>query len=259
MRTGLLAVFVVLAFMARESAAGQAPSGPASRVSFSVLGGASTGSGDAGAAVGATLLFDVSSRVSIEARTVYLDRGPGASALDLNASLLVSLLDGRKVNPYLAVGGGVYRAMFDLGNQGLFGMMGAGVPNGSQLVALPNGQGWGAMPGPGMMGWTSGQTFGSGWMMGNGFNWNSTMQAGPIFSGTRMPVFYAQRMGAVSVPSGGWHMQSFTDPALSFGGGVQFDLTRAVYVRPDVRVLTVFGGGDVNTISSVTFSLGYRF
>jgi hypothetical protein len=252
-------VVVVLALTAHESAAGQPPSGADSRVSFSVLGGASTGSGDAGAAVGATVLFDVSSRLSIEARSVYLDRGPGASALDLNASLLVSLLDGRKVNPYLAVGGGVYRAMFDLGNQRVFGMMGAGVPNGSQLVALPNGQGWGAMPGPGMMGWTSGQNFGPGWMMGNGFNWNSTTQAGPTFSGTQMPMFYAQRMGAVSVPSGGWHMQSFTDPALSFGGGVRFDLTRAVYVRPDVRVLTVFGSGDVSTISGVTFSMGYRF
>ena len=250
---------LLLTLIAPGMAAGQESDRGGGRVSLTLLGGASTGSGDTGAAVGATLLFDVSRRVGIETRSVYMDRGPGSSALDLTANVLVKLLDSGRANPYLAVGGGAYVAMFDLGNRQLFGMMGAGVPAGSQLVTLPDGRSWGAMPGAGMMGWTSGQSFGPGWMMGSGFTWNNTTQAGPTFAGNGMPMFYARRMSDVTVPSNGWHMRSFTDPALSFGGGVNVDLRRGMYVRPDVRMLTVFGGGETITVTSATFSFGYRF
>ena len=54
-------------------------------------------------------------------------------------------------------------------------------------------------------------------------------------------------------------MQGFTDPAESVGGGLRLDLTNHLYVRPDVRALTIFGGGDTYSIGSITFSVGYRF
>jgi hypothetical protein len=88
-RTVLLLSFVVVCLSAVEVAADQSLSA-AGPISLSVLGGASAGSGNAGAAVGATLAVAVSNRVSLEGRGVFLDRGPGSSALDLNASLLVT-------------------------------------------------------------------------------------------------------------------------------------------------------------------------
>lgn len=257
----LLFTIALLTGAATASWARQGPAvateGP---VSLSVLGGASAGSGNAGAAAGLAIGYDFNDRVSLEGRGVYLDRGVGQMALDLNGSLLVNLLTGRRVAPYVAAGGGLYRAMFDLANQRLFGMMASGVPAGSQLVPLESGQGWGAMPGAGMMGgWPAGQSFGPGWMMG-GFGWNNSTVTGPTFAGNQMPMFYARRMGALTTPGDGrWHMQGFTDPAVSFGGGVNVALTDSLYVRPDFRALTIIGGGDTYTIGSATFSLGYRF
>jgi hypothetical protein len=237
-------------------AAGQSAAAAEGPVSLGVVGGASAGSGNAGGLGGLILGFDLNDRVTLETRGVLLARGPAQMGLDANASLLVDLLADRKAVPYVVVGGGLYRAMFDFGNQGVFGMMTSGVPAGSQIVALP--QGWGAMPG--MMGsWSAGQTFGSGWMMG-GFAWNGTAATGPTFTGSQMPMFYARRMGALTVPaSGRWHMVGFTDPALSLGGGVRIDVTPSLYVKPEVRALTIIGGGDTYTIGSATFSVGYRF
>jgi hypothetical protein len=140
-----------------------------------------------------------------------MDRGPGSSALDLTANVLVKLLDSGRANPYVAVGSGAYVAMFDTNNGQLFGMM------------------------------------------GNDFT------TGPRFERAGMPMFYARRMGDVTVPSGGWHMRSFTDPALSFGGGVNVDLRPGMYVRPDVRMLIIFGGGETIAVTTATFSFGYRF
>jgi hypothetical protein len=54
-------------------------------------------------------------------------------------------------------------------------------------------------------------------------------------------------------------MPGFTDPAVSIGGGLRLDLTNHLYVRPDVRTITIFGGGDTYSIGSLTFSVGYRF
>jgi hypothetical protein len=182
-------------------------------VSITALGGASLGSGQAGAAAGLTLSVDVNQRVSLEARSVYFYRGPGQSAMDLNVSVLVDLLTARRAVPYLSIGGGLYRAMFDAGNERSFGMMGGQV-------------------GSNDMGVTYGQ----------------------------MPMFYARRMGALNAPGDSFgHMPGFTDPAVSVGGGVRLDLTNHLYVRPDVRALTIFGGGDTYSIGSITFSVGYRF
>lgn len=204
---------LVMTVAAQRTWAGQDPAlvreGP---VAVSAIGGASVGTRHTGAAAGLTLSVDLSDRVSLEGRSVYFDRGPGQSAMDVNASVLVDLVADRKVVPYVSVGGGVYRAMVDLGNQRFSGMMGG---------------------------------FASG---------DSTAAVG------LMPMFYAGRVSALTAPAGGrWHMQGFTDPAVSVGGGVRLDLTNRIYVRPDVRAVTIIGGGDTYTVGSFTISVGYRF
>jgi hypothetical protein len=180
-----------------------------------------------------------------------MDRGPGAEALDVNVSLLVNLLTDRRANPYVAVGGGIYRASFDLDNRRFLGMMGS-LPTGAQIV--PTGGGWGMMGGaPG------GYSGGAGWMMDN-FRWNDATWSGPHYTSGQMPMFYANRLGAMMVPADGrWGERTFTDPALTFGGGVRLDVTRSLYVRPDVRALMVVADGDTFTVGTFSVGLGYRF
>lgn len=202
---------LVLATGVTRGWAGQEPvpvrDGP---VSFTALGGASFGSGEVGAAAGLSFGLDVNERVSVEARTVYFDRGPGQSAMDLNASVLVDLLTGRRAVPYVSIGGGLYRAMFDFDHPRLSGMM-----------------------------------FGA-------------TQVGTGSAG-QMPMFYARRFGDGPASGGRRHMQGFTDPSVSVGAGVRLDLTSRLYVRPDVRAITIFGGGDTYSVGSLTLSVGYRF
>jgi hypothetical protein len=51
-----------------------------------------------------------------------------------------------------------------------------------------------------------------------------------------MPMFCANRLGAVvPLADGRSGERTFTDPALTFGGGVRLDVTKSLYVRPDVR------------------------
>jgi hypothetical protein len=160
-------------------------------VSVSALGGVSGGSGHVGAAAGLTVR-------------------PSQSAMDVNLSVLVDLMTGRRAVPYLSVGGGLYRAMFD-GDDQRFSEMMDGFASGDQA-------------------------------------------AGP------MPMFYARRYGRMTAATGGRrHMPGFTDPAVSVGGGMRLDLTSRLYVRPDVRAVTIFGGGDTYTVGSATVSVGYRF
>ena len=83
---------------------------------------------------------------------------------------------------------------------------------------------------------------------------------GPTFTGSHMPAFYANRLGQMSVPANGqWGMRSFTDPALTLGGGIRLDVTERFYVRPDVRALVVFANGDRLTLTTMTVGFGYRF
>ncbi len=113
------------------------------------------------------------------------------------------------------------------------------------------------MSGYGMMG---GGYYGPSGMMGS---WNPGTQGswpGPTFTLGQMPMFYANRLGSMTVPQNGmWGMRSFTDPALSLGGGVRLDLTQRLSVRPDARALVVIGNGDSYTIGVFSFNVGYRF
>ena len=54
-------------------------------------------------------------------------------------------------------------------------------------------------------------------------------------------------------------MRSFTDPALTVGGGIRINVTNRIYIRPDVRALVVFAGGDRMVLTNMVVGLGYRF
>lgn len=171
----------------------------------------------AGAAVGGTLVRDLSPRLALEATGSFLNRGMGENGLNLSASLLVNLRPGReKAVPYLAVGGGVYRASFDMGNSRFTGPMGYGMMGGGPYDAGR---------------WNYGQ----------------------------MPMFYGNRMGPAEQDGRAYGHRSFTDPALSLGGGIKVDLGSRLSLRPDARALVVASGGDTYTVGLFTVNFGYRF
>jgi hypothetical protein len=75
-----------------------------------------------------------------------------------------------------------------------------------------------------------------------------------------MPDFYARRLGPMNVPFGdAWDTRTFTDPAVSLGGGVRFNVIEHLMVRPDIRALVVFANGETNTVGVFGVQLGYRF
>jgi len=227
-----------------SSAAGQGP------VSVGLLGGLGAGAGHGGGVLGATVAAVLSERLTLEGRGVYMDRGAGADGLDVSMSLLVDLLTARRAIPYVSFGGGMYRASFDLDSRQFFGMMGDLLP-GEQIV--PTMQGWG------MMGSTGSRSPGAGWMMAD-FTWEGVTRTGPQFNGSHMPMFYGNRLGAMSVPADGrWGTRTFTDPAITFGGGLRFAITDALSLRPDVRALMVIANADTYTLASFSLAVGYRF
>ncbi len=218
----------------------------------SAVGGLSASSSTSGVTLGGAFTFDFNDRLALEATGTWLDRGAGSDALHLNIGLLVNLLPaGSRAVPYVAVGGGLYRASFDLGNNRFFGTMDSQYPAGTQMVPIQGTTGYGMM---------GGGYYGPAGMMGS---WNPGTQGfwpGPTFTLDQMPMFYANRLGPMAVPEGGtWSMRSFTDPAITIGGGLSANLTEHLFVRPDARALVVFGDGDSYTVGLMSFSFGYRF
>lgn len=194
------------------------------RTALYLQAGLSSGSYDmGGAALGGTIVRDLGSRLALEGSGAYLTHGMGSNAVSLSANLLVQLRPrDEKVVPYLAAGGGLYRTSFDMGDRGwgsTGGMMGYGM-------------------GYGMMGWGSGAS-------------GSTVP---------MPMFYANRLAGR--PGGrpqGFGRESFTDPAVSLGGGLRVDLGSRVFLRPDARALIVTAEGDTHTVAVFTVNVGYGF
>lgn len=214
----------------------------------SLTGGLSSGSADTGGAVGLSLSRDLSDRLTFEAAGAYLDRGAGAEAVSADLRLLVNLTrPERQVVPYLSAGGGVYHASFDMGHGRFLGAVPAQVGSGAtlQMHTGPNFGYWMGQGG-GMMGsWTTYRSPGSGY---GAMPWG------------RMPAFYGQRLGNMQVPADGrWGMRSFTDPAVSLGGGARIELTRRLVLRPEARWLMAIGGGDTYSVGLFTVNLGYRF
>lgn len=201
-----------------------APQGPARPTSVGLLGGFSAGSGDGGGGLGLNLAFDATDRVTVEGRGLsIMQRGRGTMGLEATGTMLFTIARGPKAAPYAAIGGGVYRTSFDLGNQAMFGGMGSQFGPGTMMVPIQG-------------------------------------TSGPTFNSSHMSAFYANRLGQMSVPANGhWGMRSFTDPALTLGGGIRLDVTERFYVRPDVRALVVFANGDRLTLATMTVGFGYRF
>lgn len=81
-----------------------------------------------------------------------------------------------------------------------------------------------------------------------------------IFDGAsaaaQAPDFYRRRFRA---PDAFGDRESFTDPTLVLGTGVDVALSRNVVVRPDVRVLWAIADGRRHPVTVATVSLGYRF
>lgn len=229
-RCPFLFAAVAFAVLSATPVAGQpaAASGPLSRpVSLALLGGVSAGSGDAGASGGGVLTFDASDRVAVEARSLFLQRQAGVHGLELTAAALTTVAPSERASPYLALGGGLYRASFGFGEERLFG----------------------TMSGAGMM---------SADMMSTGDPRTQSQASGG--SGNRsMRSFYANRLAQLAFASSGGMMRSFTDPVITVGGGLRFDVTDRVFVRPDVRTLVVFSGGDRLVLTTMTVGLGFRF
>ena len=245
MRTHSLIVVGLLWTLATGSAQAQesttASGGPAT---ISGTGGLTTGMHGTGPVLGGAVTYDLNDWFAVEGSGAYFNRGSGADAVSVNASLLVNVLPAsRKTVPYFAMGGGVYRASFDLGNGRFFGAMGQQFGPGTQLVPVRGMAGFGMMTG----GYTGPALWEGRW-------------DGAAFTSPHMPAFYANRMGIMTVPADGrWGMRSFTDPALVIGGGVRLGLTPHLSVRPDVRAVTVFGGAHMNTLGAFSLNLGYRF
>jgi hypothetical protein len=228
--TSLLVAGLALTVMVSTPAAAQTTPAPLDRpASIGLLGGLSAGSGDAGGSVGLNLAFDVTDRIGVETRGIGMRRGRGSMGLEATGTMLFTIARTPKAAPYAAIGGGVYHAGFNLDSQAMFGALGGQFGPGTMMTSVPGS---------------------SGFMMGNG----------TVFNGSRMPAFYASRFGQMTVPADGhWGMRSFTDPAVTVGGGIRFDVTERLYVRPDIRALMIFGNGDRLTLSTMTVALGYRF
>ena len=218
--------------------------GPATHpFSIGGSGGVSAGSMTAGASVGGGVAFDVADRVTLEGRGLWLQRGGGAGGLEVSGTMLFTVFRGEKAAPYVAMGGGLYRARIDMGSGQMFGRAGMPFAPGSALVPF--------------------QTFGGSMMGGGAMSGGTTWMGastGATFDTRGMPMFYANRLGQMTVPlDSRWGTRSFTDPAMTLGVGVRLDLTERLYVRPDVRALVVFGGGNTLTLGTATVGFGVRF
>lgn len=166
-------------------------------------------------------------RLTVQGRALWLQRGGGASALDLNAALLVTLFQTHAAAPFVVIGGGLYRARVDLSNQNIFGRMGSSVGPGMTLAPL--------------------RSFGSGMLggdMSGGTTWMDVTH-GSTVDVRAMPMFYATRLGSLVLPRDGrWQTPTFVDPAMTVGFGVQVDVSDRVYLQPDLRAVVAFRDGN---------------
>ena len=190
--------------------------------------GYSSGPSDMGSvAFGGLLVRDLTPRFSAEAAASYIGHGMGATGLSASAALLIHLRPGHdRAVPYLVAGAGVYRASFDMSDGRFNGPMNMG----SSMMDGFGMMGMGSAPGAAT--WDHGQ----------------------------MPHFYGRRLANTPGMHGPYTgHRSFTDSAISLGGGIRIDVGSRLYLRPDARALVVTSSGDMNTVGVVTINLGYRF
>jgi hypothetical protein len=217
---------------------------PEPRAAVSASVGVGSGSSDTGVAVGGALLFDVHERLSVEGQGIYLGRGKGADSFSLGGALVINLLPASEsLVPYAAIGGGVYHVSFDLANPRFLGPVGGQFGAGTTVCPAP-GRGFGFGPGPGF---------------GAGTGTCSATGAGYWGVGA-LPNFYARRLGPLVLPpSGGWETRTFTDPVVTIGGGVRFNVSERLMIRPDARALVVLADGHTHTLGVFVVHIAYRF
>lgn len=227
--TGMLAV----ASLASAEEAATSRNGSGTTLSMQL--GVTAGTMDMpGAAMGATVVQDLGSRVALEGSASYVGQGMGANSFTASASLLFNLLRtrGDRAVPYLSLGGGLYRSAFDMGD----------------------GRYYGTYPM---------EASGRGGMMG-GYMAGPRAPSGPLptseYMYGHMPQFYRSRLPTMMDPARdmGGH-RSFTDPAVSVGGGVRIGIGKSWFVRPDARALVVLSNGDSYTVGVLSFNMGWRF
>lgn len=227
-----------------QTAQPNGPSTPERPWSVALSAGMASTSPGSGAAIGGGLVLDVSDRLAVELAGAWLDRGHGSEGVTFGGGVLMNLLPRQaRAVPFAALGVAVVRATFDMDNRNFLGAMSGQFGPGATMVPFQG------MPRGGMM---QGSYSGPGHWSGD---WN-----GPTVDLSHMPLFYQQRLGAMQMGRDGrWGMRSFTDPALSLGGGVRFNVTDRLYVRPDARALVVMANGGRHTIGMFTAGLGMAF
>ena len=216
--TSLILMFATCALVAASSGAeGQEP---AVRTGLAIVPGAAFDSSDTGPSVGGAITVDLSPRFALEVNGTFADRGAGADALSVQAGLLANLISGDvRVQPFIAAGGGFYRASFDPTARRFFG----------------------GMTGP----------FGPG-MSPCGGTGDCPYGNVPAFYGRRMgPV-------AAAGADGTW-TRTFTDPAFHLGGGVRINVTPHMFIRPELRGLFVAADDEVQSLGALSVGFGYRF
>lgn len=197
--------------------------------------GFSAGADQIGPLAGGSVSAGATSWLSLEGSAGFTGRGSGVNGIYALASAVFNVLPAsRRIVPFASVGGGLYRARFDMGNREMFGQLGAPVEGlmesvgnfemylrmhdsaGGRLVQLP-------LP-------------------------------------RQLPRFYATRFESMRLSENGrWERRSFTDPATSVGGGALIRLSEKLVLRPDARAILVFNDGDTNAIGLVNLGIGFRF
>jgi opacity protein-like surface antigen len=239
------ALLIVPAALAAQTVQPVRPSSPDRPWSVALGAGLTSASPGSGAALGGAMVLDLSERLSVEVAGNWLDRGRGTDGVTLGGGLIVNLLPhDRSAVPFVALGAAVVRTSFDMDERGFLGGMSGQFGPGATMVPFQGMRQGGMVQGP---------------YSGPGY-WSGAWTMGPTVDLSGMPMFYQQRLGSMQM--GGnrrWGMRSFTDPALSVGGGVRFNVTDRLYVRPDARALVVIANGDRHTIGTFTVGLGVTF
>lgn len=201
-------------------------------------GGLSAGSGTSGGSFGLTATFSLTDRVAIEGSGLFSMSHMSTDSQSVTGSLLFNLRPAReseRIVPYVAGGLGLYRSSFDMNGLG-FGSFMNQYSGYTGMMSLAGG-GFGMMSG----------------------SYGAYVAGNPVYTPANVPMFYGNRMGMLTPTNGRFGMQSFTDPAVSFGLGVQIRAGEHFVVRPDARAITAFANGDRRTVGVVTIGLGYGF
>ena len=107
----LLAAAIVAVSLSQASAQDAAPPGPG--LTVGVVGGGAAATSTAGPLLGGSVVYDITTWSAVEGQAAWLRRGTAAEAFALTGSVLVRVARIRTAAPYVLIGGGMYRAVFD--------------------------------------------------------------------------------------------------------------------------------------------------